>query len=1060
MATIKARRDYLAWTEEPLNHHVHTLRAAPRPPLRFTSELYDDPAGPGLRHDNDRADYREIQILPTPDEILAVDCPVYMPKKDLRHKHHLPNGPGRHLDCLFRQMRCDRTESVRDIAYTAAQQAFLQVDPYGRPQPISHEQILCETLSGHRFFLYHDIKIEELLAHENKGLLVRASYHCPSFMKGQRMYGSGRFAEGMLVALLQLDLITNELSVSFLEVKFSQSTFSMDKAGGDGERAAVQMSFLPTSTREDVLQLSRHVLGLSTETQLALVEFPKVLFAGFYNCLKRLQEMGETDFAFQTYIAPTITPEDATSRMKQNIPSGAIPVVNCPPPAYARNADFEYDLSAVLSSTNRTKSMSVEELLRPSSIDVLRRETSLDEGQAIAFRDALVNELALTQGPPGCGKTFLGVQLTKALLSSRPTNKPILLVCLTNHALDSFLQDLLDAGVTGLLRVGSGSKEKWTQSINLQTLKRKSRFGHRSSEATILRTRKKEVFGDVDVMCKGTWISPFPFAPQIPRFTDIHQAISSKLNTGKVPWQYVEYILYEKYPSIHAQLSTNAPSAYAKSFAFEHWCGGGDLDTIRDLHVELARRLNEVLRERDRSSTKDSHTILQEVSQFIKQQTEHSGDSSIWNLPYSERQVLLGQWESEVDTERLASKLTDLHFEYKELNASAMELSCEKDIKIMGGCNVIGMTTTACATRWKQLASVGIEITIGEEAAEVMEAHTLCSLLPTVQHAILIGDPLQLRPETEQQMLALETQIGMDYRLDESLLERLMLPKDPSTFAVASCHLNIQRRMHPKIANIARIIYPYLKNHESTLDNPPTFGLVHRMYWWDHRIPELEADHLKSHVNPYEVEMVAGLVTYLLRGGAYDLGDIAVLTPYSGQLAKLHDRLSVTCNVWLSENDHQLLFDEELVGLAPERRAAKDKVSMSDMLRIATVDNFQGEEAKVVILSTVRSGGSAGFLNSINRINVACSRARDGFYIIGNTQTLSQVPLWRQVISAFDGKVVRTQNTVTLSSSLLTFSWSPSVLPCAANAWTVAMIAIRHATRHASTNVWPVKTNV
>lgn len=292
----------------------------------------------------------------------------------------------------------------------------------------------------------------------------------------------------------------------------------------------------------------------------------------------------------------------------------------------------------------------------------------------------------------------------------------------------------------------------------------------------------------------------------------------------------------------------------------------------------------------------------------------------------------------------------------------------------MGDCNVIGMTTTGCAARWKQLASVGIEITLCEEAAEVMEAHTLCSLLPTVQHAILIGDPLQLRPGTEQQMLALETQIGMDYRLDESLLERLMLPKDPSSLAVESTHLNIQRRMHPKIANIARVLYPYLKDHESTLDNPPTVGLVHRMYWWDHRIPELEADDLKSHVNPYEVEMVAGLVTYLLRGGAYDYGDIAVLTPYSGQLSKLHERLSVTCNIWLSEKDRQLLVDEELVALSPQGRLAKDVVPMSDMLRIATIDNFQGEEAKVVILSTVRSGGSAGFLKSINRINVACSR--------------------------------------------------------------------------------------
>lgn len=33
-----------------------------------------------------------------------------------------------------------------------------------------------------------------------------------------------------------------------------------------------------------------------------------------------------------------------------------------------------------------------------------------------------------------------------------------------------------------------------------------------------------------------------------------------------------------------------------------------------------------------------------------------------------------------------------------------------------------------------------------EEAGQVLEAHVLGSLVPTVEHMILIGDPLQLRP--------------------------------------------------------------------------------------------------------------------------------------------------------------------------------------------------------------------------------------------------------------------------------------------------------------------------
>src|SRR5690242_8768899 len=50
----------------------------------------------------------------------------------------------------------------------------------------------------------------------------------------------------------------------------------------------------------------------------------------------------------------------------------------------------------------------------------------------------------LCLGPPGTGKTFVGIELMKVLLS--PENRrngrfgPILTVCFTNHALDQFLE--------------------------------------------------------------------------------------------------------------------------------------------------------------------------------------------------------------------------------------------------------------------------------------------------------------------------------------------------------------------------------------------------------------------------------------------------------------------------------------------------------------------------------------------------------------------------------------------------------------------------------------------
>lgn len=46
---------------------------------------------------------------------------------------------------------------------------------------------------------------------------------------------------------------------------------------------------------------------------------------------------------------------------------------------------------------------------------------------------------------------------------------------------------------------------------------------------------------------------------------------------------------------------------------------------------------------------------------------------------------------------------------------------------------------------WPTLKQLGLQVVLCEEAGEVLEAETLCTLFPSVEHAIFIGDPLQLR---------------------------------------------------------------------------------------------------------------------------------------------------------------------------------------------------------------------------------------------------------------------------------------------------------------------------
>lgn len=59
-------------------------------------------------------------------------------------------------------------------------------------------------------------------------------------------------------------------------------------------------------------------------------------------------------------------------------------------------------------------------------------------------------------------------------------------------------------------------------------------------------------------------------------------------------------------------------------------------------------------------------------------------------------------------------------------------------------------------------------------------------------------------------------------------------------------------------------------------------------------------------------------------------------------------------------------------------------------MRVSTVDNFQGEEARIVIASLVRSNaaGKIGFLGEPQRVNVLLSRARDALILVGNPHCL------------------------------------------------------------------------
>lgn len=66
------------------------------------------------------------------------------------------------------------------------------------------------------------------------------------------------------------------------------------------------------------------------------------------------------------------------------------------------------------------------------------------------------------------------------------------------------------------------------------------------------------------------------------------------------------------------------------------------------------------------------------------------------------------------------------------------------------------------------------------------------------------------------------------------------------------------------------------------------------------------------------------------------------------------------------------------------------------------MDNFQGEENRIILLSLVRSNADQrlGYIGVDNRICVALSRAQNGFYVIGNfTLLVEQNETWKTIVN-------------------------------------------------------------
>ena len=276
----------------------------------------------------------------------------------------------------------------------------------------------------------------------------------------------------------------------------------------------------------------------------------------------------------------------------------------------------------------------------------------------------------------------------------------------------------------------------------------------------------------------------------------------------------------------------------------------------------------------------------------------------------------------------------------------------------------------------------------------------------------------QLRPKVNHYLLTIEK--GEGYDLNRSLFERLVLKGYPHQ------RLTQQHRMRPEISQLIReLTYPDLIDAPTTKNRADLRGVQDNIIFINHDHPEDETPQLadrrdmnttSSKQNSYEVQMVLKILRYLAQQG-YGTEEIVILTPYLGQLQKLQMALKKDNDPILDDLDSYELVRAGLLTPATAKMSKRP-------IRIATigksaslshqpptenlaVDNYQGEEKDIVIVSLTRSNPDhdIGFMSSPERLNVLLSRARNALIMLGNAETFLKSRkgkgLWTRLFDMF-----------------------------------------------------------
>ncbi|XP_075766067.1 helicase MOV-10 [Pelodiscus sinensis] len=256
---------------------------------------------------------------------------------------------------------------------------------------------------------------------------------------------------------------------------------------------------------------------------------------------------------------------------------------------------------------------------------------------------------------------------------------------------------------------------------------------------------------------------------------------------------------------------------------------------------------------------------------------------------------------------------------------------------------------------------------------------------------VLAGDPKQLGP-------ILRSPLAIEHGLDVSLLERLMLHNTLYQRAAQGYDPQfVTKLLRNYRSHAALLAIPNRQFYEGELQECADRLITHSYCTWE-QLPtqgfpivfhgvsgeDQREGNSPSFFNAQEIHVLLTYLKQLLqsqgkRGRArLSPKEIGIISPYRKQVEKI--RLAIT-------------------RLDPELKQLPDIKE----LKVGSVEEFQGQERRVILVSTVRSCPEflamdekfkLGFLKNPKRFNVTITRAKALLVIVGNPAVLCKDPHW------------------------------------------------------------------